>query len=138
MRKPELSSTGASGRASFLPKAWLQAPQVLTLQNCRSRKQHGPKPRDSRLKNGDVCQGVGANRGRNFVFKVTHELFTAKICAQAFLKISESDCFASMCTSDACRGQEVLGPLELELSVVMSQHVHAGNGTLIFCKSNKC
>ena len=40
---------------------------------------------------------------------------------------------------NACRGQkEVLDPLELELWMVVSCHVGAGNRTQVLCKSSYC
>ena len=45
----------------------------------------------------------------------------------------------SVCVPVACRGQKrALDPSELELQVVVSCHVGAGNGTQVLCKSNGC
>ena len=44
-------------------------------------------------------------------------------------------CMYAMCVPGACRGQKkALDLLELELRMVVSHHVGAGNEILVFCK----
>lgn len=52
------------------------------------------------------------------------------------------ECFTCICMCTTCmlsvlRGQRALDPLELELWMVMSHHVNAGNWTWVVCKSNE-
>lgn len=47
-------------------------------------------------------------------------------------------CMCTACMPDALRGQNSLYHLELDLQMVVSHHVGAGNQIQVFCKSNKC
>jgi hypothetical protein len=46
-------------------------------------------------------------------------------------------CLRTMCVTSACRGQKVLEHLELELQILVSHHVGAGNQTWVLCQSSK-
>lgn len=51
------------------------------------------------------------------------------------------ECFACyfICTPNTCRGQKGKSDsLELEILMIESPREGAGNGTRVFCKSNKC
>ena len=54
-----------------------------------------------------------------------HECFCMYICVPYICVI-------------AFGGQKRVGPLELELQMVVSYHVGAENQTWVFCKSSKC
>lgn len=46
-------------------------------------------------------------------------------------------CMCTVCESDDCRSQKALGPLELELQVVVSHRVGAGNQPGVLLESNQ-